>query len=610
MTPTTKSGSAGGGGKVSLAPLLRGIGLIWKSSPGWTLTQGFVVVTQGVLPLLSLYLLKLIFDAVAAALANPSQQGAGFRRVVLLIVIAAGVAVFSAIIRALGALVRELQALYLTDAVHEVLHAKSIEADLEYYESPEYHDTLHRAQQEALVRPARIVAEVTQVGQNLVSLLAIVGLLVSLHWIFATVLLAAVIPGLFVKVSFSRNLYLWTQRRTPIIRRTHYLNALLTSGAFAKEVRLFGLGPTFRDRFRDIRRVVRTEKMRLVTRRSVFDMIAQVGAVSAVFASLVFIARRAVAGVITIGDMVMYFGAFQRGQEFFRELLTGLAGLYEDNLFLNDLDAFMNLQPRVIEPPTPRPFPRPLTQGISLEAVTFHYPGLDHKVLEDISFHIRPGEHIAVVGENGSGKTTLVKLLCRLYDPDSGTIRIDGADLRDFRIADIRREMGVIFQDFVHYHMSARDNVWFGDVTVDPASERIIEAAARTGADRLIRGLPSGYETVLGREFEEGAELSLGEWQKIALARAFLRETQIIVLDEPTASLDPRSEAEVFARFHELARGRTAILISHRLSTIRMADRILVLANGRIVETGAHDELMRSGGQYAELYEIQASKYR
>jgi ATP-binding cassette subfamily B protein len=568
-----------------------------------------MLLVQGVLPLLSLYLLKLIFDAVGTAVAAPSQGG-GFRRVVILIALAAGVAVVSAVVRAVGVLVRELQALHLTDAVHEVLHAKSVEADLEYYESPEYHDTLHRAQQEALVRPTRIVAEVAQVGQNGVSLLAIMGLLVSLHWVFAAVLLAAVVPGLFVKVRFSRNLYRWAQRRTPIFRRTHYLNSLLTGGAFAKEVRLFGLGPTLTQRFRDIRRVVRTEKMRLFTRRSVFELIAQVGSVLAVFASLVFIAQRAVAGVITIGDMVMYFGAFQRGQEFFREMLAGLAGLYEDNLFLHDLDAFMNLKPRVIEAPAPRPFPRSLSHGITVEGVTFHYPGLDLNVLEDISFHIHPGEHVAVVGENGSGKTTLVKLLCRLYDPDTGTIRIDETDLREFRVGDIRRQMGVIFQDFVRYHMSARDNVWFGDVTVDPESERIVTAAARTGADRVIRALPDGYSTVLGREFEDGSELSLGEWQKVALARAFLRETQIIVLDEPTASLDPRSEAEVFARFHELARGRTAILISHRLSTVRMADRILVLANGRIVEAGGHDELIRAGGQYAELFEIQASKYR
>lgn len=609
MTPSAKSGSAGGGLKVSLAPLMRGIRLIWKSSPGWSLTQVVVLVVQGVLPLLSLYLLKLIFDAVEAALTD-SLGAAGLRRVVILIAVAAGVAILSAVMRALGALVRELQALTLTDTVHDVLHDKSIEADLEYYESPEYHDTLHRAQQEALVRPTRIVAEVAQVGQNAVSLLAIMGLLISLHWVFAVVLLAAVVPGLFVKIYYSRNLYRWLQRRTPIIRRTHYLNSLLTGGAFAKEVRLFGLGATLKERFRDMRRIVRVEKMRLVTRRSVFELVTQVGGVLAVFASLVFIAQRAVAGAITIGDMVMYFGAFQRGQDFFRELLSGLADLYEDNLFLSDLDAFMTLKPRVIDPPDPRPFPRSIEQGITLENVTFHYPGLEHTVLEDVSFQIRPGEHVALVGENGSGKTTLVKLLCRLYDPDHGSIRVDGTDLRDYALGDIRRQISVIFQDFVHYHMSARDNVWFGDVSVDPASERISAAAARTGADRLIRGLPRGYETVLGREFEEGAELSLGEWQKIALARAFLRETQIIVLDEPTASLDPRSEAEVFARFHELARGRTAILISHRLSTIRMADRILVLANGRIVEAGAHDELMQSGGQYAELYEIQASKYR
>jgi ATP-binding cassette subfamily B protein len=308
--------------------------------------------------------------------------------------------------------------------------------------------------------------------------------------------------------------------------------------------------------------------------------------------------------------MVMFFGAFQRGQDFFRDALGGLAGLYEDNLFLTDLKTFLELKPRVKEPEQPRPFPRPIRQGIVLDRVSFRYPDSTRPVLEDISMEIRPGEHVALVGENGSGKTTLVKLLCRLYDPTGGTIRIDGIDLQEFSTRELRQEIGIIFQDYARYHLAVRDNVWFGNVKVPRESDQVTDAAVRTGADAIARRLPEGYETMLGRQFENGAELSIGEWQKVALARAFLRETQIIVLDEPTASLDARSEAEVFARFHELSRGRTAILISHRLSTVRMVDRIFVLAGGRIVETGAHDELVERGGRYAELFELQARHYR
>jgi ATP-binding cassette subfamily B protein len=306
----------------------------------------------------------------------------------------------------------------------------------------------------------------------------------------------------------------------------------------------------------------------------------------------------------------MYFAAFQRGQDFFRDTLGGMAGLYEDNLFLSDLKRFLELQPAVAEPESPRPFPRPIRRGITLDHVSFSYPGSSRRVLEDISLDIQPGEHVALVGENGSGKTTLVKLLCRLYDPTSGTIKVDDNHLHDFTTRELRREIGIIFQDFARYHLSVRDNIWFGNVGVPPDSAAIINAAIKTGADTVVGRLPDGYETMLGKEFEAGSELSLGEWQKVAIARAFLRETQIIVLDEPTASLDARSEAEVFEHFHELAHGRSAILISHRLSTVRMADRIFVLDRGRIVESGPHDELISKGGTYAQLFELQARHYR
>jgi ATP-binding cassette subfamily B protein len=291
-------------------------------------------------------------------------------------------------------------------------------------------------------------------------------------------------------------------------------------------------------------------------------------------------------------------------------LLDGLAGLYEDNLFLSDFTRFLQLRPKVVDSVSPRPFPRPLQQGIAFEGVSFRYPGTEMDVLKDISLQIRPGEHVALVGENGSGKTTLVKLLCRLYDPTSGTVRFDGTDLRELRVNDLRDELAVVFQDYARYHLTARENIWLGNVALPPESPRIEEAAHRTGADAVIAALPEGYETQLGRQFEKGAELSIGQWQKVALARAFLRDTQIIVLDEPTAALDPKAEAAVFEQFHALAKGRTAILISHRLSTVRMADRILVMVDGRIAEAGAHAELLERDGVYAELFQTQARPYR
>jgi ATP-binding cassette subfamily B protein len=340
------------------------------------------------------------------------------------------------------------------------------------------------------------------------------------------------------------------------------------------------------------------------------ETVAQSLTVAAVFVAMFFIARRALEGTISVGDVVMYFGAFQRAQEYFREMLQGLAQLHENNLFLADFVRFLNLQPAIVNPPHPQAFPSPISRGIEFDRVTFRYPGTDRDVLNDVSFTIRPGEHVALVGENGSGKTTLVKLLCRLYDPDSGAVRIDGVDLRAMRVDDLRNNFAIVFQDYAKYFLTARENIWLGNVGLTRDSEAIIDAAQRTGADKVISALPRGYDTMLGRHFAYGVDLSVGEWQKLALARAFLRQTPFIILDEPSAALDPRAEAEVFDQFHMLARDRTAIFISHRLSTVRRADRILVMVDGQIAEAGAHDELVRRAGVYAELFETQARHYR
>lgn len=588
-------------------PFLQGLALVWQSGRGWTGLQFAVLLLQGAVPLLGLYLMKKIVDAVAVALSGGPRDPATFG---LLIGLAGGVALLGAALRTLSTLVSEVQTARLNDRVQDLLHAKSAELDLQYYESPEYHDTLHRAQLEAPYRPARIVAELAQVGQGSLSLLGLMGLLISFHWLLVVALLAAALPGIFIKTRFSNRLYHWMHRETANQRLTRYLNTLLTTIEFAKEVRLLNLGDVFRGRHRALRRKLRRDRLRLVARRSAFDLLANVIAIGAVFGSMYFIAQQTLAASVTIGDMVMYFGAFQRAQDFFREMLAGLAGLYEDNLFLTDFKRFMELAPAVVEPPSPRLFPRPLRRGIEFDHITFRYPGTETDVLKDVDFEIRCGEHVALVGENGSGKTTLVKLLCRLYDPTAGALRVDGVDLRELGIRDLRSECAVVFQDYAKYQLTARDNIWVGNVALPPDTPRIAEAARRTGAEAVIASLPQGYDTMLGRQFADGAELSIGQWQKVALARAFLRETQLIVLDEPTAALDPKAEAEVFERFLELARDRTVILISHRLSTVRHADRILVMVDGHIAEAGAHDELLERAGVYAHLFETQARPYR
>jgi len=587
----------------------RALALVWQSGPGWTIASLTLLVVQGMLPLLSLYLMKLVVDAVTTGLAAP-DKGVAFGRVALLIGLTGVVTLVGALCRSIAGLVSETQAQVVTDHVYDILHAKSIEVDLEYYENSQYYDTLHRAQQEAPYRPTHILNSLVQVGQSGVSLLAISGLLLSFHWGVAAILFAASIPGVLVRLRYANKIYRWQRKQTPAERRAWYFNWMLTRDRHAKEIRLFDLGSLFRRRFRDERAQLRRERLEIATRRSIAELVTQVGATLAVFGSYAFIAYRTVQGTITLGDLVMYYQAFQRGQDYLREVLGGLAGLYEDNLFLSNLYEFLDLKPKVVEPHHPKPVPRPMQTGLVFDCVSFQYPTGTRKALKDITLTIRPGEHVALVGENGSGKTTLIKLLCRLYDPTDGIITFDGLDLRQLEIAALRREISVIFQDYAHYHLTARENIWFGDVGLPPDDERIVAAARDSGADGIITGLPQGYETTLGKWFEDGEELSIGEWQKVALARAFLRAAQIIVLDEPTSALDARAEYEVFKKFRQLAAGRTAILISHRFSTVKMADCIYVLNSGRIIESGTHEELVRRNGTYARLFETQAQYYR
>ncbi len=587
----------------------RALRFVWQSAKGWTVASVVLLVVQGVLPLLPLYLLKLIVDAVTAGVAAP-DKGTVFRQVLLLVVLMGAATLAAALFRSIGALVSEAQAQAVTDHVNDVLHAKSVDVDLEYYESAHYYDTLHRAQQEAPYRPTHLVNGLAQIGQNGISLLAMAGLLVLFHWVIAAVLFVAVIPGVAVRLGYSSRMYRWQRERTSTERHAGYLNRMLTGSGHAKEIRLFDLGPLFMQRFRDLRRKLRGERLGIAARRSVAELAAQTGATLAIYGSLGFIAYRAVQGMITLGDLVMYYQAFQRGQGFLQGMLGGLAGIYEDNLFLSNMNEFLDLKRKVVEPADALPVPRPMQTGIVLDHVNFQYPTGVRKVLEDVSLSIRPGEVVALVGENGSGKTTLVKLLCRLYDPTGGMITLDGVDLRRFETAALRREFSVLFQDYAQYNLTARENVWFGNTALPPDHERIVAAACDSGADDVIRGLPKGYETVLGKMFEDGEELSIGEWQKIALSRAFLRDAQILVLDEPTSSLDAKAEQAVFENFRKLASGRTTILISHRFSTVRMADRIYVLQDGRIIEGGTHEELVRSGETYARLFETQARQYR
>lgn len=588
--------------------LKRTLQILWNSGPKWMVANVLLLAIQGVIPVIALYLMKLIIDSVTAGIKS-SNTAATFERVQLLIGLAVLVAVLGILVQAVAKIVKDAQAQLMSDYIYDKLHAKSIEVDLEYYDNSNYYDTLHQAQTQAVYRPFNIMMELLGTAQNAISLTAIIGLLISLHWVIALILFVTALPGILVRLKFANRQYRWMQKRTSTERQANYMSQLLTQDAHAKEVRLFALGNYFQDKFRFLRRKLHHEKLALITKRTIQEAGVQLGATLAVFGAFAFIAYQTIRGSITIGELVMYHQAFQKGQEFLERMMSNLAMLYEDNLFLSNLYKFLDLKPQVVEPLYPVPVPRPMKSGLVFNNVSFNYPNSSRKALQNINLTIKPGEVVALVGENGSGKTTLVKLLCRLYDPHQGSISIDGIDLREFSITALRREFSVIFQDYAKYHLTAKENIWFGDIGLETEDDKIIKAALRSGAHDVIERLPQSYGTTLGKLFEEGEELSIGQWQKVALARAFLRDSQVIVLDEPTSAMDPKAEYEVFKTFRELLRNQAAILISHRLSTVKMADRIYVLERGQLLEQGTHQELMNLGGIYAQLFERQAQQY-
>ena len=586
--------------------LTRALRLVWEGSRVLTVVSFLLVLLQALLPLAVLYLTKLVIDALYAV----AQGGdIAFSHILMLLGLAAGAGLLGSLLGVISGLVAEDHSNRVTDRVLGTLNRKSVEMDLRYYEDATFHDSLHRAQRDAPYRPTAVLNNMLRLTQAGLLIVGIVGLLVTIHWLLAVFLFLAVLPSVLVRVRHADRYYKWQKRTSQLDRQVGYLSYLLLQPPTAKEVRLFGLGEVLADRYQELLRRLRRESFDLSKTRGGGDAIAQTVAAVVVFGAFVYIAWRTYQGDLSIGDLVMYFGAVQRGQSAAQGLFSALAGLYEDNLFLTTLEEFMAVEPEITAPPDPEPVPDPIRQGIVFEDVSFHYPGSSRPLLAGIDLEIRPGEVIALVGANGAGKTTIVKLLCRLYDPDAGRITVDGIDLRRFDPVELRREISVVFQDFVHFFLPARDNIWFGDVRLPREGDGVVDAAGTSGADSFLREMRYGYDTVLGPLFSEGEELSIGQWQKVATARAFFRDAQLLVVDEPTSALDALAEAELFEKLRDLVQGRSTVLISHRFSTVRMADRIYVIDEGKILESGSHEELMLQGGKYASLFRLQAAPY-
>lgn len=588
--------------------LRRAINFVWQSGSNWMIASVVLVVFQAILPAIALYIMKRLIDSITAGQLAIDSVGAR-QEVTTLIILAGVVTLAGSVLRSLSAFVTEAQGQSVSNYMQDLLHEQSIAVDLEYYENPAYYDTLHRAQREAPFRPLRIVNGITALAQNALSLVAIGGIIVLVNPIVAVLLILSTLPAVYVRMRYSNRIYRWNWKQAEIERRYLYYDWMLIDSGHAKEIRLFELGKTFIERARDLRLQLYREKLRLIFSRTGAEIAAYVFSTLAMYVGYASVAFSALSGTITLGDVVMLFTAIQRGQTMVQDLLGSVASLYEDSLFLTNLYDFLDIEPKISRKSGEQSMPQPMMQGIEFKNVSFRYGDDAREALRSVDLHIPAGKITALVGENGSGKTTLIKLLCRLYEPSDGNITVDGINLDSITVHDLRSSISVIFQDFAHYNLSVSENIAVGNLSDLPDLEKIQQAARESGAHDLITSLKHDYDTILGRWFEEGVELSMGEWQKIALARALIRDSQIIILDEPTSAMDAKAEFELFEKIRDVARGRTVILISHRMSTVRLADYIYVLADGALTEGGTHDELLQRKGTYATLYQLQAQHF-
>ena len=596
-------------GKQGLSLLGKAVRLAWTASPGWTLASMGLIGLQSVAPLALLYFTKLTLDAVSLALRAPEAADQGvILRWVVLTAVAAWMVQF---MRSLSSHVDEIQGEIVSEYVQNIIARKASNLDLAYYENPAYIDTLHLTQHEAPFRPARVVHTLVQLIQSALSLVALAGLvLFYFRWSAVAVVLAVAAVGLFSRLRTVQMHFQWRMQAAAQERRLGYYNWLLNSAAAAKEIRLYGLGAFFSRQVAELRESLRRQRLRISTRRMARELATQACASAALGVALWSLIRGTLARVLTLGDLVMNLQALQRAVVLLQELIGSGSQMYEHGLFLNRLYQFLALSEHAGDPPHPKALPAAAQRDICFENVGFHYPATQRRILDGVSFRIEPGQMVAFVGENGAGKSTLIKLLCRLYDPVEGRITVGGIDLRELKRSDHWRSMAVLFQDFVQYMHTVSENIWFGDIEKEATEAQLHAAAERGGAAAFVPDLPGGYGQMLGLVHAGGTELSGGQWQKIALSRAFFRDASIVILDEPSSALDVRSEHEIFTRFKELTAGKTSVVISHRLSSVRMADRIFYLEHGRLVEAGSHEELMSLGGAYSALFKTQASSYQ
>jgi len=580
--------------------------IVWEAGRT-VVTLGLVFrVVASVLPIALLWVTKLIIDGIVHALTTHQSVPS---RLWWLVAAEFGLAVFGSI---LGRIIDYLDTLLAEKYMRHVsirVMQHAAQLDLIAYEDPVFYDRLERARVQATDRLGMIQSIGRLVQQVITTVTLSVSIMLFSPWLLL-LLVAGVLPAFLGESHFAFLGYAKNFRQTPIRRQLDYLRVLGGSKEAAKELKLFGLKDFLVGRFANLSNQIYGEDVALARRRLIAGSLLSIIGTAGYYSAYVFVIWRTVRGLLTIGELTFLTGAILQASSNIQQIFSTLSSIADQALFLTDLIAFFEMRPTIRSKPNALPAPRPMQRGFEFRNVSFHYPGSSRLILNGLNFQLRPGERVALIGENGEGKTTMVKLMTRLYDPVEGQVLLDGIDLREYDLEDLYREIGVIFQDFMRYEMTARENIAVGRIEEIENLPLLRLSAQKSMADEVIAKLDREYEQMLGRRFDGGVDLSGGEWQKVALARAYLRDAQVLILDEPTAALDARSEFEVFQRFAELTTGKMALFISHRFSTVRMADRIVVLENGRIAEDGNHDQLTHLGGRYAEMFELQAASYR
>ncbi len=590
----------------SIVTLYNASQLVWQASPKLAIASVIIVLIQSILPAVLIYLVKKIIDTLTLGLSSQIEQP----NIWLYVGFFSAITLLSYLLNQLAILIEDYQSTTVTDHITHIIHQKSATIDYSYYENPEFFNTLHIVQEESLQRPQQIITSLLAASKSILTLLAISWLLFSLAWFAPLLLLSSAIVTMGITIYFSKINYQWKIKRTTMNRESNYLNHLLTHKSAAKELRIYRLGQWLTKHFNHYRKILRQEQLSLNKKQLTYSTLSHLLIVIVNITILIFLIHQVNAGILTIGDIVMYLQSIQMVQFMLRTAISHIAKLYESHLFLQHYETFIKLKSAPKSSSKIHSFPQPIQQGIQFKDVSFRFSGQQHNILDHLNFTIKAQETIALVGENGAGKTTLIKLLTNLYQPTQGSISVDNIDFNHIDDDSLHDAIGVVFQDYMRYWFTVEENIHFGKIDSAAEPPLIENAAQQAGIDDFIKTLANGYQTRLGKVLTGEQDLSDGQWQKLVMARVFYRDAQLIILDEPSSNLDVYSEQKIFEQFKKVMQNRTAIIISHRMSSIKMVDRILVLKDHTIVEQGSHQELMQQQGVYYKMYMTQAQQYQ